>query len=149
MSKELYIVAVEGNVVRAVKMAADGKVPPDSDRALWTRRFAIAPADENAPGAGDAVVEDDAIAGTDEEYVDFLTRAFDGVVKKFHTREIVLGVGLSRVLSSLIRVPVEDQDLLPDKAADALVAQNPFQSDDFEIGLETAVWLRGCNLHGS
>ncbi|MBR1870350.1 MAG: hypothetical protein IJ802_00800 [Kiritimatiellae bacterium] len=136
MSKEILVVGVEAGCVRAVRFTAGAKGFAPHEEFCCKDGIPAATADESALAVADDTAKQNEPADG-ETGVAFLERAFGEVAKKFHAKEIVLALPLSRLLTQSIRVPDEDRDLLEEKAQMQLKAASPFPDEDMLVATET------------
>lgn len=152
MSRQIPVLGLEADCVRAVRLAESGKevaidvaeawpLVPDGGEDAAVQDAAdgngLAPArpDDAAPNDGDddAATNDSAPPGS----TDSLAAAFRAAVKRFGTREFALSLPLSRFLATGIRVPVDERDTISEAAQAALDGMSPFPDEPLTASFET------------
>jgi len=139
MAREVTVLGLGGDVLRGVRLDADGDSPVRGTVASWP----LGAVEASAP-AGDAdfaaQAAEEAVAAADAETAEggssALAESFAGAAETFGTREFVLSLPLSMLLVKTLRLPVDARDRLAETAREALMAVSPFPDEEILVGAE-------------
>jgi len=160
MAKQIPVLGLEADCVRAVRLAESGKDFAIDIAEAWSLApeglddGATIDADagggqgkpalpDGTAGRGSLVASNDGedVGATSADSasdgsVDSLVAAFNAAAKRFGTREFALSLPLSRFLAKGVRVPVDARDTLPEVAQTALDEISPFPDEPLTAGFE-------------
>ncbi len=131
MSKEVTVLGLEGDLLRAIRIAESGRDYHATASETWETRASAADSEDSpAPAAeSDSTPE----GGAPE---DLLPDALVAASKLFSTHEFVLALPLSRLLVEVVRVPLERREELAEIAEATIKRNSPFPDESYRVGLE-------------
>jgi len=129
MAKMAPVFVLENDVLRAVRLANGGADAAVSLSAEW--RIGTPP-----ESSDDSVSDGENADPLPEEAVYTLPDAFAAAAERFKTRECVLALPLTRVLSVPLTLPAESADMADERAVQALAKLSPFPDEELVAAVE-------------